>query len=35
MFQNRNKTIYMNSINNLRGTAGTNPEHNRHIQQIS
>lgn len=35
MFQNRNKTIYMNAINNLRGTAGTNQEHNRHIQEIT
>ena len=35
MFQSRNKTIYMNSINNLRGTAGTNPQHNQHIQQIA
>lgn len=32
MFQHN--TNYINAINNLRGSAGTHPEHNRHIQQI-
>ena len=33
MFQQN--TNYISAINNLRGTAGANPEHNRHIQQIA
>ncbi|MBQ2977906.1 MAG: hypothetical protein IJE17_10490 [Clostridia bacterium] len=26
---------YINAINNLRGTMGGNPEHNRHVQQLA